>query len=206
MQRKLKIKICGLNNFENIEQVVKLHPDFVGFIFYEKSPRYLTLKSLPTIPEGIQRVGVFVNENLDKILNTYKKYDLDFVQLHGNETPDFCQRLVSKNVKIIKAFNIQSEKFDFQDINKYADFCEYFLFDAKSGGSGESFSWTLLENYKSPIPFLLAGGIGLKNLTEDLSLKHPQLIGLDLNSCWEIQPGLKNIDLLKIGFQKIKQI
>lgn len=206
MQKKLKIKICGLNNFENIEEVLKLHPDWVGFIFYEKSPRFFTLKSLPTIPESIQKVGVFVNENLDKILNIYKKYDLDFVQLHGNETPEFCQRLVSNDVKIIKAFNIQNENFDFQYVNNYTDFCEYFLFDAKSGGSGETFSWKLLENYKFHIPFLLAGGIGLKNLTEALSLQHPQLLGLDFNSCWEIQPGLKNIDLLKIGFQKIRQI
>lgn len=205
MEKNLKIKICGLNDYNNIQEVIQLQPDFVGFIFYPLSKRNFSLNILPLIPKEVKKVGVFVDAHLEEIIKKVKMYHLDFVQLHGQESPEFCKQLKNKGIEIIKAFGI-NKNFDFQLIKSYEPYCAYFLLDAETGGSGKTFDWNLLEKYKSQKPFLLAGGISLENLIEVLNLNHPQLLGLDWNSHWEIQPGIKNISLLKQGFQNIKKI
>ncbi len=204
MEKNLKIKVCGLNDYVNIQEVVQLQPDFLGFIFYSLSKRNFTLKALPPIPEEVKKVGVFVNPSFDEVIRKVKFYNLDFVQLHGQESPDFCEQLKYKGIEIIKAFGI-NEKFDFHILKSYEPYCIYFLLDAEKGGSGKSFDWKLLKKYKNQTSFLLAGGISLENLNEVLNLNHPQMIGLDWNSQWEILPGIKDISLLKQGFQNIRK-
>ncbi len=204
MEINLKIKVCGLNDYVNIQEVIQLQPDFLGFIFYPLSKRYFTLSSLPPISKDVKKVGVFVNPNLEEVLKLVKHYNLDYVQLHGKESPDLCKQLKNEGIEIIKAFGID-EKFDFQILHSFEPYCSYFLLDAETGGSGKSFDWNLLKNYKIQTPFLLAGGISLENLNEVLNLNHSQMIGLDWNSRWEIQPGIKDISLLKQGFPNIKK-
>lgn len=205
MEKKLKIKICGLNDYVNIQEVASLKPDFMGFIFYSSSLRNFTLKELPFIPSTIQKVGVFVNSTAEEILKTYDAYDLNFVQLHGQEDPELCYQLHKREVPVIKAFSI-NENFDFQIFSQYEPYCEYFLMDSLKGGSGKTFDWNLLKNYQGKVPFLLAGGISLENLTDVLNFQHQGLTGIDLNSRWEVQHGIKNIELLKKGLEKLKRI
>lgn len=182
---------------ENIQETARLLPDYMGFIFYEKSPRFFD-GILPEIPEDIEKVGVFVNAGLDDILEKIKKYGLQLVQLHGNETPAFCDLLQHINVKIIKAFSVD-DTFDFETIAPYENVCDYFLFDAKGknhGGNGVTFNWRLLKNYPSGKPFFLSGGIGLEELSSIKKQRLP-IYAVDINSKFETAPGLKNIQQLK---------
>jgi phosphoribosylanthranilate isomerase len=200
---KLKIKICGMRNPDNIRETACLNPDMLGFIFYPGSPRYAgeTLKPdiLFNIDEKIKKVGVFVNAEHDKIIRVIKKYSLDIIQLHGDESPETCSRLNDTGTEIIKAFNI-NEFSDFELCEKYLKYTKYFLFDSSStkyGGSGKKFDWDLLEKYNMSHPFFLSGGIGPDDTEEILKIKNPAFYGIDLNSGFEIYPGVKEIEKLK---------
>ena len=205
----MKIKVCGLKHPENIEAVTALQPDYVGFIFYGKSPRYmagLSVDVLKNIPATIKKTGVFVNESAENITSLITEYGFDVIQLHGDESPEFCAGFKGK-VTVIKAFGI-NEDFDFEQLKDYANNVDLFLFDTKAkeyGGSGKTFNWNILDNYKLDVPFFLSGGIGPENIAEVKNITHPQFYGVDLNSRFEIEPGLKNIEKLEEAFAIIKK-
>lgn len=199
----IKLKICGMKFPENILEIADLQPDFLGFIFYENSVRNYTENTIFSIPNSINKVGVFVNERQEKILKTIQKYDLDIIQLHGNETESYCLELINQlnhnqlNTKIIKSFSID-DYFVFQTLNDY-QMVDYFLFDTKGklpGGNGTKFNWKILEKYTLEKPYFLSGGIGLddvesiREFTKKTASKY--CYALDVNSQFEIEAGLKN--------------
>lgn len=198
--RKL-VKICGMKYPENIKAVAALKPDFIGFIFYSKSPRYIEpfpVEVLSSIPPEIKKTGVFVNEDIDEILTAVHKYRLDAVQLHGSELEKVCRKLRETGLTIIKAFPIATSC-NFIPTSHYEGLCDYFVFDTKTehhGGSGCKFNWNMLHEYKGKTPFLLSGGIAPDDINAVLSINHPQMIGVDLNSRFEIKPGLKDVNKL----------
>ena len=193
---KLKLKICGMCNPENIAEVAELQPDYMGFIFYEKSPRYVGEQFvMPAIKSTIQKVGIFVNQDNSYILSKVEKCKLDFVQLHGTETAEQCKLLADKGLKIIKAFSID-ESFDFKAIRSYTEYVNYVLFDTKGkhfGGNAKVFDWQLLQQYDQQIPFFLSGGISSENVVGIARIKSMNLHALDVNSGVEVSPGIKNI-------------
>ncbi|NOR27849.1 MAG: phosphoribosylanthranilate isomerase [Lutibacter sp.] len=196
----MKIKVCGMRNSENVSSLLVLKPDFVGFIFYNKSKRFVADFPEVEFPSDVKKVGVFVNESEGEIIKKVNQYQLDFVQLHGDETPQFCDKLKSsQEVKIIKAFSVDG-KFDFDETKAFENYCSYFLFDTKGvnyGGNGIKFNWEILQNYKGNIPFLLSGGISKNDVLEVNKINHLNFIGVDVNSGFEIEPALKNIEKLK---------
>lgn len=200
----MKIKVCGLRNYENISNVIIAGADCVGFIFHKASPRYfndaLSFDEIRTIKAA--KIGVFVNENAYSVLDKVAHYDLDFVQLHGNESPEYCSEL-RKYVKIIKAFGI-NENFDFQILKNFR--VDYFLFDTATiahGGSGKMFDHRLLQKYELDVPFFISGGISLEHSQNIKQLEMKQLFGVDLNSKFESSPGIKEAYKIK---QFIKQL
>jgi len=204
------LKICGLKYPENIQAVSDLKPDFMGFIFYPKSTRYaepLDSAVLNSLPATIKKIGVFVNEDLENILTIAYKYKLDGLQLHGAELVDMCRELKKLGYLVIKAFPI-AEAYNFKVTKSYEGVCDYFLFDTKTeayGGSGLKFNWKMLNEYTGDTPFLLSGGIALDDAEAIQKIEHPKFAGIDLNSKFEVKPGLKNISLLKdfiSNFQK----
>jgi len=191
-----KLKICGMKFPENILEISQLKPDFLGFIFYAKSPRNFE-GEIPDLPKEIKKVGVFVDASSEEILQKAIRHNLDFIQLHGNESPEFCSE-IQKEIPAIKAFSID-KYFDFDALNDYENSCDYFLFDTKGknhGGNGITFDWSLLENYKLEKKYFLSGGISLENATkllEFLKTKSAEnCFAIDINSQFETQPGLKN--------------
>ena len=207
----MKIKVCGMREKANIEQLVSLQPDFIGFIFYDKSPRYigeeLDEEFVRSIPKSIKKVGVFVNANPGYIQNMVKRFDLQYVQLHGNELPDICRTIRQKGVNVIKAFQVDAN-FNFAMLNNYKPFCDMFLFDTKGtsfGGNGTTFDWSLLRKYDNEKPFLLSGGISLDNIEQVIELSRSQRIyGIDVNSQFEREAGLKDIDRVQQLIAKIR--
>ncbi|MFV0606223.1 MAG: phosphoribosylanthranilate isomerase [Niabella sp.] len=206
MPPELKIKVCGMTQLQQVHQLIAMQVDYAGFIFYDKSPRYVVGKMLPedfnNIPIDIKKVGVFVNETVKNILSIVHTYGLNYVQLHGDETSDFCKELAAE-VPIIKAFRV-SDKEDILKITKpYMDSAAYFLFDTKAaayGGTGKKFNWKVFENVQIGKPWFLSGGIG----PEDSFLVNEfikngnakELLALDLNSKFETEPGAKDMNLL----------
>lgn len=188
-----------MKSSSNIASLITLNPDFIGYIFHEQSPRNMETNPKIDFPKNIKKVGVFVDKPLSFILDKAKKYTLDVIQLHGNETVELCQKLKLHSLKIIKAFNI-SKQFNFEQLYKFQESCDFFLFDAfgkNAGGNGITFNWELLQNYNGKIPFLLSGGID-SNLVENIKqLKHSKFIGVDINSKFEVTPGLKNTTKIK---------
>ncbi|HWZ13868.1 MAG TPA: phosphoribosylanthranilate isomerase [Mucilaginibacter sp.] len=205
----MKIKVCGLKMPGNIKAVAALHPDYMGFIFYERSPRFVgnpTEEMLENIPASIQKTAVFVNESAGEINALIDKYHFDAIQLHGDEDPDFAHSFRNK-VKVIKAFGVDNT-FNFDKLNDYVNKADYFLFDTKTekhGGSGKPFDWVVLDNYRLDVPFFLSGGISPENLEQVLNLNHPQLYGVDLNSKFEDTQGVKNIEHLTKAFETVKK-
>lgn len=191
----------------NIRAVERLGVDWMGFIFYPKSQRFV--EKMPSyLPKNAKRVGVFVNETIEKILQYVKNYDLDIVQLHGDELPVMCRDLKEKGVRVIKAFGV-AVKEDLEAVKPYIGVCDFFLFDTKSpdkGGSGNVFPWNILKTYRGNTPFLLSGGIGMGSVEDLCRFKHPQWVGVDLNSCFEVSAGEKDALLLERFIEKIKQI
>jgi phosphoribosylanthranilate isomerase len=222
----LKIKVCGMRDAQNISELIQLPIDYIGFIFYEKSARYVELK--PELKDNkrfqdIKKVGVFVNAEIGFVLQKIKEFDLDIVQLHGKETPDYVSDLVyecmiaastpyymtelkripdtyvyPKHVKVWKAFSVD-DTFDFNETEPYEDKADKFLFDTKTpqhGGSGQKFDWTILRKYTGQTPFFLSGGISASDTEGVKNIQHPQFFGLDLNSKFEISPALKDTQML----------
>jgi len=199
----LKIKICGMRHQANIEEISSLNPDMMGFIFFLSSKRYagniLDPSHLFCIPSPIKRVGVFVNETTDQVINIVTKYSLDFVQLHGNEPPEQCGIIRGKGIGVIKTFGIR-ENFNFKNCSRYLPFTDYFLFDTSTpafGGSGKKFRWDILKKYKLAHPFFLSGGISDDDAENILTMQVEGFYGIDLNSRFETEPGLKNFDMLE---------
>jgi phosphoribosylanthranilate isomerase len=209
MQRKLKIKVCGMKYTANREEVEKLPVDLLGYIFYPLSKRYVGEISEPGLFNSNKpKVGVFVDENAFEILVLAKNLGFEWVQLHGKENPATCQILKNQGLKIIKAFNVD-ETFDFNKTAAYEKAASLFLFDTKTplhGGSGQKFDWKLLDNYIGQIPFLLSGGIGPDDAEEILKINHPKLTGIDINSGFEDQPGVKNIEKLEKFIEEIQTL
>ena len=208
----MKIKVCGLREAINLEQVAALNPDFVGFIFYDQSPRFvgedLDADVVKTLPRSIRKVGVFVNASPDYILRSVKKYDLQYVQLHGNEAPDYCRSLQNRGVNIIKAFRVDGT-FNFSMVHNYKAYADLFLFDAKGdqpGGNGHTFDWNVLANYDNEKPFFISGGIGLENLDQLEQLKGMKLYGVDVNSLVEVSPGVKDVAKVKALIDRLRPI
>lgn len=196
----MKVKICGMREAANILAVADFNPDFLGFIFYDKSPRYagevLSTEVLRSLPASVAKVGVFVDAPLPELLATTARYGLDYVQLHGHETPAYCRAVRGYGLRVIKAFSVDAQ-FDFGALAEYERECNLFLFDTKGahrGGNGQTFDWRVLANYHGPTPFLLSGGLGLANSSELLRFRHPQLAGYDFNSLLETAPGLKDVE------------
>lgn len=187
-----------MRDADNIIEMRELAIDWIGMIFYTASPRNVE-QSLEQISfNGLQRVGVFVDESLANIRNKVFRYGLNIVQLHGDESPEMCQQIKRLGVKVIKAIPI-SEKQDLANALSYESVVDYVLLDTKSkvkGGSGEKFDWTVLDAYTAQVPFLLSGGIGSEDALAISKINHPMLVGVDLNSRFEVSPGVKNIELV----------
>jgi phosphoribosylanthranilate isomerase len=205
----VRLKICGMKYPDNILEVGSLLPDYMGFIFWEKSARYFD-GTMPTLPQSIKKTGVFVNASQEEIGSKVTQYDLQAVQLHGHESVAFCQELkntLTEKIEIIKVFSVDSE-FDFDQLQAFETVCDYFLFDTKGklpGGNGTTFDWKVLENYSSKKPFFLSGGIGVDeiDLVNEILKTDLPIFAIDLNSKFEIEPGLKNTKLLSSFKQKI---
>lgn len=205
----MKIKVCGMKH--NVPEVASLKPAYLGFIFWEGSPRYFK-GHIPNLQAGIEKVGVFVDASLDAICNIAKAYSLQLIQLHGSETPEFCGALrealnaqgnTHDKIAVIKVFSVR-DSFNFKQIGPYEAVCDYFLFDTKGelpGGNGFTFDWQLLEGYPSTKPFFLSGGIGpgeLQHIREFLKRPEAQFChAIDVNSGFELAPGNKNTEILK---------
>ena len=197
----MRLKICGMKYQENITEVAQLQPDYLGFIFYEKSSRFFD-GVIPTLPESIKKVGVFVDQKVEFISGKIEKHNLSVIQLHGHESPETCRLLKSTGAEVIKVFSIK-DTFDFSVLTPYEDACDYYLFDTKGqlpGGNGYTFNWEVLKNYPSTKPYFLSGGIGLdeiETIKDFLKRKESQYChAIDVNSKFEIEAGLKNIELL----------
>lgn len=203
----LKLKVCGMKYPDNMEQVAALQPDYLGFIFYEKSPRHFDT-TIPELPDSIKKTGVFVNEDLNTVIENCNKFKLQAVQLHGEESPFYCNMLrtttlLDHPVEVIKVFSVK-DKFNFEVLKEYENVCDYYLFDTKGkqpGGNGYTFDWSLLNNYPSTKPFFLSGGIGINEVDAIKKFKESEAskycYALDVNSKFEIAPGLKNVAILK---------
>jgi len=202
----IKLKVCGMKEPQNILDVAALNPDYMGFIFYERSKRFigaLNPMELSQLPENIAKVGVFVNHDIIAVVQKAKMYDLNLIQLHGQESADYVaalkQQFLGTNTQLMKAFGID-DQFDFRDLEPYMDVVDYFLFDTQTpdhGGSGKIFDWTLLQNYTLDKPYFLSGGIGLESLDAIKALTDTRLYAVDVNSRFETEPGRKDVNKLK---------
>jgi phosphoribosylanthranilate isomerase len=223
----MKIKVCGMKYIENIQDVAALQPDYLGFIFYEKSKRNFE-GIIPELPKSIKKTGVFVNEYPEILISLVEEYRLDAIQLHGDESLEYVTELKSqlaerralfieenkhqrkkknkhfiaeKEVEIIKVFGIKDD-FNFAVLKPYLDVVDFFLFDTKGkerGGNGVKFDWAILEKYPFEKPFFLSGGIGLQDMDEIQKIINSDLLiyALDVNSKFESAPGKKNVKELK---------
>lgn len=196
----MKIKVCGMRSPENIAALSALQPDYMGFIFWEPSKRFVG-EATPILPPSIKKTGVFVDASVDHITKQVALHQLQALQLHGSESPEFCQKLQFLGVEIIKAFAVDAS-FDFSQLEAYESVCDYYLFDTKGplpGGNGSRFDWSVLRDYPSAKPFFLSGGIGpgdTEAIASIISLNLP-IYAVDINSQFESQPGLKNIEIIK---------
>ena len=203
------VKVCGMREPENIEKVAQLGVDMMGFIFYPKSPRFVSQSVDRTAADkDVCRVGVFVNELVELISDKIHRFDLNAVQLHGNESRELCEQLHRQNdlLKVIKAISVSAAG-DIQKYKEYVGAVDYFLFDTKCktvGGSGQQFDWQVLENYDGDVPFILSGGIGPEDVERIKNFQHPKCIGIDLNSKFELEPGLKDVKKLNTFLENIE--
>lgn len=210
----MKVKVCGLREPDNIAAINGLGVDYLGFIFHPASPRFAGQPSLAEwmvanedLFEHTSKVGVFVNAEIDFILNTVHDYRLDWVQLHGDESAGYCRELkllwsvnTLRRASICKAFRID-KNFDFRSTNEYVDSCPLFVFDTGGqqthGGTGVQWDWSRLNDYEGPVPFLLSGGIGPDDIARLRDLSYPQMRGVDVNSQFETEPGIKDVERLR---------
>lgn len=203
------VKVCGMRDPENIMAVEQLEPDWMGFVFYPKSKRYVSDKEEKTIQAIRQckkkKIGVFVNAETDEILKKADVFQLNMLQLHGEEPVSQCRVLKEKHFQVMKAFSIETVN-DLRLVHEYKDVVDYFLFDTKCegyGGSGKQFNWSVLDAYKENIPFLLSGGISLDSISDLQQFQHFQMQGVDVNSGFEIAPALKDIQKLTAFIKKL---
>ena len=195
----MKLKVCGMREPENIKALSALTPDYMGFIFWAPSSRYVETTTIE-LPSAIKKTGVFVDASVDYIQSMVLQHKLQAVQLHGEETPQYCALVQDFSVEVIKAFSIK-DSFDFSQLDPYETSSDFFLFDTKGelpGGNGYGFDWSLLTNYPFQKPFFLSGGIGLEHTPQIKALLNTDLPlhAIDVNSKFELAPALKNIDAL----------
>ena len=194
------IKVCGMRAEENMRAVEALHVDWMGFIFYPKSPRYVG-ETLTYIPEQVKRAGVFVNEDIDQLLILAERNRLDIIQLHGDESEEYCKAIKMRGFIVIKVIGVTAtEAFPSEATDRYRGCCDFFLFDTRTdlyGGTGRKFRWELLASYQGDIPFLLSGGIMPEDVESIQSFSHPKFAGIDLNSGFEISPAVKDAQVLE---------
>lgn len=209
-EEKIRIKVCGMRDAQNIRQVAGLVPDYMGFIFYGPSPRYVgdDFRLKEEVPAHIVRVGVFVNASNDEIKRQSAAVGFDHVQLHGNESVQQAAALKEAGFRVIKVFSID-DKFDFAATKEYSPVVDYFLFDTKGklhGGNAQTFNWKVLQRYEQDVPFFLSGGISPENIHNIASLETMNLFALDVNSGVEESPGLKSLEKLKAVFDCVERI
>ncbi|KYG74057.1 N-(5'-phosphoribosyl)anthranilate isomerase [Roseivirga spongicola] len=199
---KMKLKVCGMRQSENIQQLLELEPDFMGFIFFERSKRFapdLDKELLLGFPETTKKVGVFVNAPIQQVKEKVRQYKLDYVQLHGDESVEYVGELFAIGIKVIKVLSV-GEEFDFDQLKPYKGLVDFFLFDTKGkerGGNGVVFNWEVLNDYPYDVPYFLSGGIDLENAKDIAGLK-VQPYAIDVNSKFELEPGLKDIEQVKM--------
>ncbi|MDN4166445.1 phosphoribosylanthranilate isomerase [Cytophagales bacterium LB-30] len=198
--KKLQWKVCGMREPDNIFALAALAPDYMGFIFYEKSPRYvreyLNAESISQLPASIKRTGVFVNASVAQVMEDIRQFGLQAVQLHGDESPEYCHLIRSLGLEVIKAFPV-NDMTNFKELEAYYPVIDYVLFDTASasrGGSGQRFDWRILKNYSQQLPFFLSGGIDVNALQEIEQINDLNLYAIDINSKVEIKPGLKDLE------------
>jgi phosphoribosylanthranilate isomerase len=207
---RMKLKVCGMRDIDNIRALAPLRPDYMGFIFYPLSKRAVGHDFVipDDFPQRIKKVGVFVNEETSGILGEVKKHNLDFVQLHGDETPEQCAALRKAGLGLIKAFSMNTE-FDFEKLEPYKMAVDFFLFDTRGetfGGTGQTFDWQVLRKYDQAIPFFLSGGLSPENIDKIGQLKGMNLHALDINSGFEVSPGIKNVAMVEeLQMKRLKQ-
>lgn len=211
MIHPLKIKVCGLRDPGNIEAVCRLGPDFVGYIFYPHSKRYVGARPDPAmfrIPQQpVRKVGVFVNEGISSVQRIFENCRLDLVQLHGEESPEYCMNLAGSGIPVIKSFDPGRIR-EQGGIAGYVEQVRYFLFDSRGkgyGGTGKKFNWDLLQRFSLPFPFILSGGIAPEDASGIRGLDHEWLCGVDLNSRFENSPGIKEVSLLKCFMEEVRK-
>lgn len=206
----MKIKVCGMRDPENIAAVAALYPDYMGFIFYPGSARYVdsdNADAITALPASIKRTGVFVNATMEAILDRVKQFNLVAVQLHGKELPGLCRDLQLAGLEVIKAFGVDQD-FDFESLAPYGEVCDYFLFDTKTsrhGGSGKVFDWGVLSRYTLNKPYFISGGLGPENIAAAMQLPDNRLYAADLNSKFETAPAMKDIQKLAKAITLIKE-
>ena len=205
----MRLKVCGMRELENISALSELDPNYIGFIFWSESSRFVDKKT-PPLDKKIIKTGVFVDATFDYILTKIKDHQLDAVQLHGQESSSYCKVIKDYGLKVIKSFSIKNT-FDFNTLENYENSCDYYLFDTKGklpGGNGFTFDWKILNEYPSQKPFFLSGGIGVDNLNEIKKLVKTKLPihAIDVNSKFETAPGNKNIELLKKFKKEIDEL
>ncbi len=197
----MNIKVCGITQVKQLQQLDALDIDFAGIIFYKGSPRYagdkISKKEIGSADFDIKKTGVFVNQGYDEIMKTIEDYNLDVVQLHGDESPEFCKK-ISAGTELIKVFRINANaKTDIDElVRAYDEVCDYYLFDTSAelfGGTGKQFDWALLAKSKIEKPFFLSGGIGLGDVDKIKRFTHPDFYGVDINSLFEKEPGIKDM-------------
>lgn len=196
------VKVCGMTEAENIREVEDCGVDLIGFIFYPASKRYIAAPPA-YLPQRADRAGVFVNATLTDIFLKIKEFGLDFVQLHGSESPEFCAEVKKSGVKVIKAVHVNDTS-DFSALDYPVDYLLFETPTATYGGSGHHFDWSLLDCYQGRVPFLLSGGIRPEDYEAIKALSHPLFAGIDLNSRFELTPGVKNPGLLATFLAKLK--
>jgi len=201
------IKVCGMREVENIRDVSSLEINFMGFIFFRGSKRYI--EQIPVdIPAKIKKVGVFVNHETEELIETAKKNSLDYIQLHGDEDKNYCLKITAEGFKIIKVFRVD-EDFNFELTKPFEEVSDYFLFDTKAkdyGGTGKKFNWAILQQYQGSVPFLLSGGISGDDHVQINNIRHKRFSGIDLNSRFEIKPALKDFEKIYSFINKVKRI
>jgi phosphoribosylanthranilate isomerase len=209
----MNIKVCGITQLKQLQQLDGLNVDFAGLIFFKDSPRYaegkITKDELQTTDFDIKKTGVFVDAEMIDILDAIDNYGLDVVQLHGSETPEMCEDL-SSEVEVIKVFSIGDEKVDIDEmVADYDDVCDYYLFDTAAkdgskGGTGKKFDWKIITKAKIEKPFFISGGISLEDVAAIKKIKHPDFYGIDINSKFEKEPGVKDMALILKLKQELK--
>lgn len=195
----MKLKVCGMRERQNIVELGSVSPDFIGFIFYQKSPRYVGRADFETLPATTKRVGVFVNPTENEVKEKVGEFELDIIQLHGDEPVEFVMKLQKTGLSVIKVFSVMDE-LPLEKMKNYEPYVDFFLLDTKTpayGGSGEKFDWRMLERYNLSKPFFLSGGIDLDDIEEVKNLKSDKLYAIDVNSRFETAPGVKNIEKIK---------